>query len=70
MSGLARAANTAMNLQLIAIGGMVVGFIAGALVGAYLLAPLGGWGAVGAIAAPLLGIYVGGRTAISLVASR
>lgn len=70
MAGLAHAANTAMNLQLVALVGMVAGFLVGGVIGAYLLYPMGGWGVLAGIGAPLLGIYLGGRAAISWAAGR
>ena len=64
---MARNAMAVQNLQLKMIAGMVLGFIVGVLVGAYVLFPLGGWGSLAGIAAPIIGIFLGQRVVLSML---
>ena len=64
---MARNAMAVQNLQLKLIGGMVLGFIVGVLIGAYVFFPMGGWGSLLGILAPIIGIFVGQRAVLSML---
>lgn len=64
----ARGAIVSQNFALIQLVGLALGFIGGAIVGAYVFVPLGGWGAVLGIASPIIGMVVGQRLLLTLLA--
>lgn len=64
----ARGAIVSQNLALVSLVGIVLGFIGGALVGAYVFVPLGGWGTVLGVASPIIGMVVGHRLLMELLA--
>lgn len=64
----ARGAVVAQNVALIQLVGMVLGFVGGVILGAYVFLPMGGVGAILAIAAPIIGLVVGQRVLIGLMA--
>ena len=64
----ARGAIVSSNLALIGLVGMGLGFVGGVLLGAYVLFPLGGWMALLGIAAPIVGMVVGYRVMLQVLA--
>lgn len=64
----ARGAIVSQNLALVGLVGLVLGFIGGGLVGAYVFVPMGGWGAVLGVASPIIGMVVGQRLLMQALA--
>lgn len=56
------------NIALIQVIGMILGFIGGLLIGAYVFFPMGGNASLFAIACPIIGLVVGQRLLLSLLA--
>ena len=56
------------NLALIGLAGIVLGFIGGLVIGAYVFVPMGGWGAVLGILSPVIGMFVGNRLLMEIMA--
>ena len=66
----ARGAVVSQNLALIGLAGIVLGFIGGLVIGAYVFVPMGGWGAVLGILSPVIGMFVGNRLLMEIIARR
>jgi uncharacterized membrane protein YvbJ len=68
---LARSAITVQNLQIMMIGGMIVGFVVGVLIAAYVILPMSRDNALLmliAVFTPIIGIWAGSRVVLALVA--
>jgi uncharacterized membrane protein YvbJ len=65
---LARSATTVQNVQLMLLGGMLLGFIVGVLIAAYLILPMGGVAIFVAVFFPFVAAFIGQRVVLSMLA--
>lgn len=64
----ARGAIVSQNLALIGLVGMGLGFVVGVVIAAYVLFPMGGWFSLIGIATPIIGMIVGQRILLQMLA--
>lgn len=64
----AKGAIVSQNLALLGLVGMALGFVGGVIVGAFVFFPMGGWGAVLGVASPIVGMVVGQRLLMEVLA--
>lgn len=64
---MARNAMAVQNLQLKLVAGMILGFIVGCAVAAYVILPMGGLAIWLAVFTPIIGIFVGQRLVLSML---
>ena len=56
------------NYRFLVLVAVVLGFVAGLFVGAYVFIPMGGWGSVVGLASPVIGMVLGPRILFMIMA--